>query len=258
MKSASSSQKKAASLNSSNHAGQNQIGVFDVYDLSDHLDDEIELTPEVEEHVPIDSTKASPDNHISEHDDGNLMFEICGTNSVRKQNLVDTTPSEAINATHITRQFSKRIELTRQNSSYDDSDDLGTGLKRLKRSPNLTSLLCDAPEETPASVSPSRENKPKPEKSYNFVAGATVFEKRQRSCEDAHFITSKGVGVADGVSGWNQYGLNSAAFSNSLMQNCKKQLDAILNKNKKPQYQKKNREGLNRLCSIFKVLTVRS
>lgn len=32
-------------------------------------------------------------------------------------------------------------------------------------------------------------------------------------CEDAFFITERGFGVADGVSGWNDYGFSSSAFS---------------------------------------------
>ena len=32
--------------------------------------------------------------------------------------------------------------------------------------------------------------------------------------EDAYFISERGFGVADGVSGWNDYGFSSSAFSN--------------------------------------------
>lgn len=33
------------------------------------------------------------------------------------------------------------------------------------------------------------------------------------SCEDNCFITERGFGVADGVSGWQDYGFSSRAFS---------------------------------------------
>ena len=35
--------------------------------------------------------------------------------------------------------------------------------------------------------------------------------------EDAFFLTERGFGVADGVSGWNDFGFSSQAFSNALM-----------------------------------------
>ena len=34
-------------------------------------------------------------------------------------------------------------------------------------------------------------------------------------------MTLNSIGVADGVSGWNNYGVSSKDFSNELMQNCK-------------------------------------
>lgn len=53
-----------------------------------------------------------------------------------------------------------------------------------------------------------------------IVTGAYKVGKVPDSCEDAFFITERGFGVADGVSGWNDYGFSSSAFSTSLMQNC--------------------------------------
>jgi formylmethanofuran:tetrahydromethanopterin formyltransferase len=38
--------------------------------------------------------------------------------------------------------------------------------------------------------------------------------KVPETCEDAFFITERGFGVADGVSGWNDYGFSSSAFAN--------------------------------------------
>ena len=52
----------------------------------------------------------------------------------------------------------------------------------------------------------------------------------QNQCEDAYFITERGFGVADGVSGWNDYGFSSEAFSNSLMDNCLKEIENYMNR----------------------------
>ena len=37
------------------------------------------------------------------------------------------------------------------------------------------------------------------------------------SCEDAYFENERGIGVADGVGGWIQFGLNAGSFAKSLM-----------------------------------------
>lgn len=58
-----------------------------------------------------------------------------------------------------------------------------------------------------------------------LISGAFKLGKIQDSCEDAYFITDRGFGVADGVSGWNDYGFSSMAFSNMLMDNCKKEIE---------------------------------
>lgn len=42
--------------------------------------------------------------------------------------------------------------------------------------------------------------------------------------EDAYFISERGFGVADGVSGWIDFGFSSEAFSNELMTNCKAEI----------------------------------
>jgi hypothetical protein len=36
--------------------------------------------------------------------------------------------------------------------------------------------------------------------------------------------------VADGVGGWNDFGLSSSDFSTELMENCRKEIDTFLNK----------------------------
>jgi hypothetical protein len=48
-----------------------------------------------------------------------------------------------------------------------------------------------------------------------FVGDAVLIPKGTNiESEDAFFITEKGVGVSDGVGGWNNYGINSSLFSN--------------------------------------------
>ena len=53
------------------------------------------------------------------------------------------------------------------------------------------------------------------------MSGVHQVGKYQNRCEDAYFITQKGFGVSDGVSGWNKYGFSSSNFSNELMANAK-------------------------------------
>jgi len=45
-------------------------------------------------------------------------------------------------------------------------------------------------------------------------------EGEAHPCEDAYFISERGFGVADGVSGWKDYGFSSFAFSWQLMEFC--------------------------------------
>lgn len=62
-------------------------------------------------------------------------------------------------------------------------------------------------------------------KQFRIVSGAhSVSKAANTTCEDAHFISDRAFGVADGVSGWNDYGFSSSAFSNSLMDNCKSEI----------------------------------
>jgi hypothetical protein len=49
-----------------------------------------------------------------------------------------------------------------------------------------------------------------------LVSGAFQLGKiidNPEQCEDAYFITERGFGISDGVSGWNDYGFSSMAFS---------------------------------------------
>lgn len=52
-------------------------------------------------------------------------------------------------------------------------------------------------------------------------AGAYSEGKTQIKNEDSYFVASNCMGVADGVGGWNNYGVSSKDFANELMQNCK-------------------------------------
>ena len=61
-----------------------------------------------------------------------------------------------------------------------------------------------------------------------IITGACKVGKVPYQCEDAYFITERGFGVADGVSGWNDYGFSSSMFSNQLMNNCKQEIEDFL------------------------------
>ena len=55
----------------------------------------------------------------------------------------------------------------------------------------------------------------------DLITAGYSMGKQKDSCEDAYFFTERGFGIADGVSGWNDYGFSSQAFSHELMQFCK-------------------------------------
>ena len=50
---------------------------------------------------------------------------------------------------------------------------------------------------------------------------------KSKTNEDASFMIDRGFGVADGVSGWNDFGFSSEAFSHELMDNCKKEIESF-------------------------------
>lgn len=76
----------------------------------------------------------------------------------------------------------------------------------LKNAPILVSDFLDS-----SSNNASSENKPV---KLSLVTGACKLGKVTYQCEDAYFITERGFGVADGVSGWNDYGFSSEDFAN--------------------------------------------
>lgn len=56
---------------------------------------------------------------------------------------------------------------------------------------------------------------------FIFLGGAFNIPKNQKGpSEDAYFMNEKGVGVSDGVGGWNSYGIDSSRFSTTLMKQC--------------------------------------
>lgn len=58
---------------------------------------------------------------------------------------------------------------------------------------------------------------------FEFVSGGyKVSKKRGTPSGDAYFVSKLGMGIADGVGGWNAYGIDPAGFSNQLMSECKK------------------------------------
>lgn len=61
-----------------------------------------------------------------------------------------------------------------------------------------------------------------------IVTGAFKLGKLPEQCEDAYFITDRGFGVADGVSGWNDYGFSSSLFATQLMENCRLEIEGFL------------------------------
>ena len=57
----------------------------------------------------------------------------------------------------------------------------------------------------------------------HFQAASSVFPKSGKRIEDAHFLDSNMLGVADGVGGWRALGVDSGQFASELMQECKAQ-----------------------------------
>lgn len=58
-------------------------------------------------------------------------------------------------------------------------------------------------------------------RNFRLVHGAESIPRAGTRGEDAFFVHSRALGVSDGVSGWYQYGIDSAEFSKQLMHNCK-------------------------------------
>lgn len=63
---------------------------------------------------------------------------------------------------------------------------------------------------------------------FILIQGAHVVGKMSNQCEDSYFISDRGFGVSDGVSGWNDYGFSSDQFSLQLMFNSKKTIEKAI------------------------------
>jgi len=75
--------------------------------------------------------------------------------------------------------------------------------------------------------------------------------KKVDQCEDAYFIHERGFGVSDGVSGWNDYGFSSSAFSSSLMNNCLDEIEKCLEKGVQQKESKKMMKLLKTVRSFL-------
>lgn len=64
---------------------------------------------------------------------------------------------------------------------------------------------------------------------FVLIQAAMVKGKMENQCEDSYFTCSRGFGVSDGVSGWNDYGFSSDQFSLQLMYNSKKVIEKAIN-----------------------------
>ena len=62
------------------------------------------------------------------------------------------------------------------------------------------------------------------EQNLAIISSAYTIGKSKTN-EDAFFVMDRGFGVADGVSGWIDFGFSSEAFSHELMDNCKKEIE---------------------------------
>ena len=59
-------------------------------------------------------------------------------------------------------------------------------------------------------------------KKYKFQFGSSIIKRDDKlESEDAIFASDYAIGLADGVGGWNDYGISSADFAKTLMSKCK-------------------------------------
>lgn len=60
----------------------------------------------------------------------------------------------------------------------------------------------------------------------SIVSGAHTIGKTAQTNEDAFFVAGeRGFGIADGVSGWIEFGFSSDDFSKQLMVNCQLEIE---------------------------------
>jgi len=66
-------------------------------------------------------------------------------------------------------------------------------------------------------------------KEYKFISNGFIISKdTHKPSEDAIFVGPKALGIADGVGGWSNYGIDSSKFSTELMINCSNEVDKAL------------------------------
>jgi serine/threonine protein phosphatase PrpC len=88
-----------------------------------------------------------------------------------------------------------------------------------------------------------------PKYPVEITTGAFMKGKKENICEDAYFIQERSFGVADGVSGWNDYGFSSSAFSTNLMKFCKEEIETYLEKGVQAEESKKMMKQLHTVRS---------
>jgi len=83
---------------------------------------------------------------------------------------------------------------------------------------------------------------------FKFVYGWSMRSKDDDEGEDACFACERGLGVADGVSGWSTYGIKASAFSQKLMEESENEIRLITGL-KKEEVQEKQRSRVPRTAS---------
>jgi len=76
-----------------------------------------------------------------------------------------------------------------------------------------------------SSFTPQKGKTPEQSKVLRIKSAGYSIGKQADNCEDAFFVSDRGFGVADGVSGWNDYGFSSHAFSSQLMDHCQQEIE---------------------------------
>jgi len=104
---------------------------------------------------------------------------------------------------------SNSVKLSTADVSFDSDENIETAGNKL----NFLAEFAKNEEQKSSYIGPPR---------FHFVNGVRLIPKNEKGGEDAFFTTDRAIGVADGVSGWYQYGIDSSKFSTLLMENCRK------------------------------------
>mmetsp|Transcript_33670 Transcript_33670/g.38748 ORF Transcript_33670/g.38748 Transcript_33670/m.38748 type:complete len:377 (-) Transcript_33670:670-1800(-) len=104
-------------------------------------------------------------------------------------------------------------------ASQDGPNDRRCDLEKIVRKPreeeslyvvNLTKNCCSTPPLRAIETT-----------HYEFISNGYKISKNKKPSGDAFFCSKLGIGVADGVGGWQAYGINPSSFSEKLMDECK-------------------------------------